>query len=497
MNRPIRRVAAAIGVLMLALLLNLNYVQVVKSSSYRNNPDNARVLLDEYSRQRGSIIVQGSAVASSVKTNDRLKYLRTYPKGKLYANLTGYYSFYYGSSNLESTESSLLTGDDDRLFTSRFTDLITGRDPRGGNVVLTINAKAQEAAYAAMGNRRGAVVAINPKTGAILAAVSTPSYDPSVLSSHDANSINAYWTQLTKDPSQPMLDRALNQTYPPGSVFKIVDSAAALQHGKSPSSLLPAPDVLTLPGTNGATLSNFDGESCSNNGRTTLAFALTISCNTAFAQLALTLGTSAIKEQAAKFGIDGPPLNVPLPVAASTVGPINDQGALAQSAIGQRDVRITPLQAAMLSAAVANNGVLMKPYLVAQEQAPNLTVLSSATPQVLSTPIDPADNAKLVQMMEDVVNSSAGTGHAAQIPGVTVAGKTGTADTGELDTAANPHAADPDAWFSGFAPAGNPQIAVAVIVENGGVSGSETTGGLAAAPVAAKVIQAYLNSTGR
>lgn len=491
MNRPIRRLGVAVGVLLLALLVNLNFVQVVKSDSYRSNPQNRRVLLDEYARQRGSIVVQGVSIASSVKTADRLKYLRTYVNGPVYANLSGYYSLFYGTSAIEAADNSLLSGADNRLFVSRFTALLTGRDPAGGNVVLTINRKAQEAAYKAMDGRAGSVVALDPGTGAILAAVSTPSYDPGQLSSHSPDAIQAAYTKLAKDPGQPLLNRAFGQLYPPGSVFKVVVAAAALAKGRTPASLLAAPDRLKLPQTK-ITLQNFAGESCGGNGKVTLDRALTISCNTAFAKLGMDLGDSAVREQAAEFGIDDQSYAVPLDVAASTIGPIIDQAALAQSSIGQRDVRVTALQAAAIAATVANGGVLMRPYLVAQELAPNLSVLASTSPQQQATAMTAAHASQLATMMEHVVTQ--GTGTAAQIPGVRVAGKTGTADTGEKTKDGRDQ--PPHAWFSGFAPVDQPKIAVAVVIENGGVTGSETTGGKAAAPVAAAVIKAYLDAIG-
>ena len=492
MNRPIRRVGAALGVLLLALLINLNVVQFFRASGYRDNPQNRRILLDDYGRQRGRLVVSGVAIATSVKTSDRLKYLRKYPQGPEYAGLTGYDSLVFGKTGMEQASSAWLSGDANGLFTERLSDLLTGRDPRGGDVVLTINAKAQDAAYKAMGSHVGAVVAIDPKTGAILAAVSTPSYDPSTLTTHSPNSILAAYKKLSTAKNAPMLNRAFDQLYPPGSVFKVVDTAAALARGRIASTVIPAPTKLLLPGTN-TYLHNYGGETCSRSGKMSLDAALTISCNTAFAKLALSLGTPAIRDQAAAFGINDQPATMPLNVVASTVGEVPDQAALAQAAIGQRNVRITPLQAAAMVAAVANKGVLMKPYLVAQELAPNLSVQQTASPQAQSTAMSTANAAALTTMMEHVV--SRGTGTPAQIPGVVVAGKTGTADTGLTTAAGKPEA--PDAWFAGFAPAAKPEIAVAVIVENAGSSTNEITGGKVAAPIAAAVIKAYLDSVGR
>ena len=492
MNRPIRRVGAALGVLLLALLINLNVVQFFRASGYRDNPQNRRILLDDYSRERGRLVVSGVAIATSVKTSDRLKYLRKYPQGPEYAGLTGYDSLVFGTTGMEQASSSWLSGDANGLFTERLSDLLTGRDPRGGDVVLSINNKAQDAAYKAMGSHVGAVVALDPKTGAILAAVSTPSYDPSVLTTHSPNSIIAAYKKLSTAKNDPMLNRAFDQLYPPGSVFKVVDAAAALAHGRTAKTVIAAPTKLLLPGTN-TYLRNYGGESCSRAAKMSLEAALTISCNTAFAKLALSLGTSTIRDQAAAFGINDQTASVPLNVVASTVGEVPDQAALAQAAIGQRNVRITPLQAAAMVAAVANKGVLMKPYLVAQELAPNLSVQLTATPQAQSTAMSPGNAAALTTMMEDVVTN--GTGKPAQIPGVAVAGKTGTADTGLTTASGKPEA--PDAWFAGFAPAAKPEIAVAVIVENAGTSNNEITGGKVAAPIAAAVIKAYLDSVGR
>lgn len=490
MNVNTRRVASALAVLLVALLVNLTIVQIFEGPSLSANPANRRPLLAEYSRQRGPIVVGGTAVAQSVPTNDTLKYLREYPQGPVYAPATGYYSLYYGTSGIERAENGVLSGSDARLFGTRLNDILTGRDPKGGRVDLTLNPQAQTAAYQALvqAKVRGAVVAIDPTTGAILAAASTPSYDPSQLSSHDPNAITAYYKQLQADPGQPMLNRAFNQTYPPGSTFKIVDSAAALQDGLTPTSQVESPNVYTLPGST-TTLQNFQGESCG--GATiTLQQALTISCNTAFAIETVKLGKAKLAAKAAQFGFDGKGFTMPLPVTPSTIGPVVDQAALAQTGIGQRDVRMTPLQGAMMAAAVANRGVLMQPYLVQRELAPDLSVISETKPKVRATVLTPSQADELNQMMVSVV--AKGTGTHAQIPGVTVAGKTGTADTGLTSFSGN----IPDAWFVGYAPAASSKIAVAVVVEGAGSPPGATTGGDRSAPIAKAVMQAYLSSQG-
>lgn len=581
MNRPIRKVSVAIGVLFVALFVNLNVVQVLQGNSYRDDPNNRRVLLNEYSNPRGQIVVSRNNIAESKKTNDELKYLRTYADGPVYAPVTGYYSFIYGTSGMEDAENGVLTGDDTRLFGTKLAGLLTGRDPKGGSVQLTINSAAQEAAFKAMGNRRGAVVALDPQTGGILAAVSTPSWDPNQLSSHNSDAIiRAYHcysplntTQLPNetdaafkvrirksivaqiaerektcakvpdDPTAlykadpyndgPFLNRAFRQVYPAGSVFKVIDAAAALSLPTpiTPTTRVPAPNSYwplepqrtSKCTTSGPCVENFNGETCDNGKTATLAFALAKSCNTAFSKLTVDKITGkTLATEAHKFGLDAPyagdgapdfcdppAFTTPLSVCRSSPGSLQDLSSpdtLAQTAIGQHDVGITPLQAAMISAAVANNGTLMQPYLVDKELRPDLSVLKATPPKQLSQVIDPTLDGDLISMMEGVVNggpgvpSSVATGTAAAIddPNVKVGGKTGTADhcASNAKTCPPPHA-----WFTGFAlEKGVPKIAVAVIIEDGGVRGDEaapgTTGGLAAAPVAKRVIEAYLKSNG-
>ncbi len=485
MNRPLRRVALACIVMFGLLLTQANWVQVVKGKEYRNDPRNQRVLLRIYERQRGAILVgNGSsraAVAESVATKDALKYLRTYPAAGLYAPVTGFASLVYGYTGVERLQQEVLSGEDERLLVRRLSDYITGRTVQGGSVVLTINPKAQQAAYQAMRGKHGAVVALDPRTGAVLAMVSTPSYDPSVLTTHDRTKITGAYQRLLKDPADPLVNRAVERTYPPGSTFKLVTAAAALDAGYGPTSRLSSPTVLDLPGTT-ADLGNFGGEHCGNGRTTTLADALRISCNTAFASLGMTLGQDRVRQQAEAFGFGTGGLRVPQPVASSVFPDDLTKAQTAQSSIGQYDVRVTPLQMAMVAAGIANDGVVMKPYLVQRVQAPDLSTLAVAKPEVLHQAVSPQVAAQLTRMMELVVSS--GTGTSARIAGTAVAGKTGTAQHGQ--------GAAPHAWFVGFAPANDPQVAVAVLVEDGGTLGSEATGGRVAAPIAKRVMQAVL-----
>ncbi|MBW8766538.1 MAG: penicillin-binding protein 2 [Geodermatophilales bacterium] len=480
MNAPLRRVAISVLVLFTLLILNVNYIQVVRADKLRKDPSNTRVLAQEYDRERGSIVVAGNAIASSKPTGDRYRYLREYPEGPVYAGVTGYYSpILYGNTGLERVENDILSGSDPRLTLRRLTDLFTGRDPAGGDVVLTLDPAAQQAAMKGLDGVTGAVVALEPSTGKILALASTPTFDPNQLSSHDPAAIRAYAQKLNDTHPDPRSNQAIDQRYSPGSIFKVIVSAAALSTGDyTPTTPIPAPDLLTLPGTN-TTMENFNGESCNGGADQPLIDALTISCNTAFAELGIHLGEDRIRKAAEAFGIDEKGFEMPLPVAPSKLGDIANDAQLGVTSIGQQDVQLTPMQGAMIAAAVANKGLLMKPYLVDQVQAPDLTVVDQTDPKELSQAVSPEVAAQLTEMMTSVVDH--GTGRRAQIDGVQVAGKTGTAEN-----AANDHS-----WFIGFAPADHPKIAVAVFIRNGG-----KTGGDISAPIARQVMEAYLNGQG-
>jgi peptidoglycan glycosyltransferase len=483
MNAPIRRLSFVVALLFSALLISSTWIQFVSAQELDGRPDNRRTLLESYSRERGAILVGGSPVAVSVPSKDELKYVRTYPSGKLYSQVSGYYSFTYGAGGgLEGTEDALLSGRSDKLFYRRVIDMLTGKVPSGASVELTINPKAQQAADKALGNQRGAVVALDPSTGAILAMVSHPQYDPTTLSSHNFNAVAKSWKSLNADPLKPSLNRAIAELYPPGSTFKLVTAAAALSSGKfTEESQIPGPASLDLPLTN-VDLPTDDHRPCGPGNKTSLTHALEISCNSAFGWLGMDLGADKLRQQAAKFGF-GDALRVPMRVEPSSFPAELDAPGTAQSAIGQRDVRVTPLQMAMVSAAIANKGTVMRPYLVKGSQNSDLDVIDKTEPGELSQAITPDVAAALTRMMVTVVKS--GTGTHAQTPGITVAGKTGTAQT---QPGKPPHA-----WFTAFAPAENPQIAVAVIVENGGKLGNEAFGGTLAAPIARQVIEAVLN----
>ncbi|WP_222195681.1 peptidoglycan D,D-transpeptidase FtsI family protein [Modestobacter italicus] len=481
MNAPLRKVAISVLVLFTLLIVNVNVIQVIRADDLRDNPRNTRVLTEEYDQQRGAIVVAGNEIASSVETDNSLTYLRTYADGPLYAPVTGYYSVLFGNTGIERAENDVLRGTDDRLFGRRLADIFTGRDLSGGNVELTLDPAAQQAAMEGLAGVTGAVVALDPSTGAVLALASTPTFDPNQLSSHDPDAMRAYAEQLDEQGIEPTVNQAITERYPAGSIFKVIVSAAALASGDyTPETVIPAPQDYTLPGTNTG-LENFGGAACSPSGEQPLIDALTISCNTAFAQLGIDLGEDAVRSMAEAFGINGEGFEIPLQVEDSTIGDIEDDAALGQTSIGQRDVALTPMQAAMIAATVANDGTLMKPFLVDSIQAPDLTVIDQTDPEEMAEPISDDVAAQLTEMMTSVVEN--GSGRRARISGVTVAGKTGTAETGTD--------ADDHNWFIGFAPAEDPQIAVAVFVKNGGGTGGDTS-----APIARSVIEAHLGGGG-
>lgn len=482
MNVPVLRLSRLIAVLFAALLVASTVIQFVQAPSLRALPENRRTVLDNYGRERGSIILGDQALAKSVRTDDELGQLRQYPEARPYSHVTGYYSALVGAAALEATEDGLLSGSSDSLFYRRVTDLLTGRTPSGANVVVTIDERAQAAATRGLGNQRGAVVALNPKTGAILAMVSHPEYDPNVLTSHDLSTVQRNWQELNADPTKPLVNRAISgNLYPPGSVFKIVTASAALSTGTiTENTAIPAPGTMALPDTT-VGLPNYDRQPCGPNNETTLQRAMEISCNTAFGWLGLRMGAQALHDQAAKFGF-GETLTVPMRVTASTVPATMNRPQTAQAAIGQYDVRVTPLQVAMVSAAIANGGTVMRPYLVSSTLASNLDVLEETSPQRLSQAVSPEIAATLTRMLVATVDE--GTGTPARIPGVQVAGKTGTAQQGE--------GRPPHAWFTSFAPADDPQVAVAVVVEDGGNAGSEAAGGRLAGPIAKAVMEAVV-----
>lgn len=487
MNAPIRRLAVLCFALFTTILISTTWIQFVRASEFNEDPRNSRTLIERAGRERGPIVASQVVLAESLPADDRYKFQRNYPEGPMYAHVTGYSTILPSATGLESEMGDVLTASGDKFFVRNISDMLTGREAKGDRVELTIVPKLQKAAWDALGDQRGAVVAIEPSTGNILAMVSKPSFNPNTLSAHDSSEVRKAHKALLKDPARPFDNRAIaGRQYPPGSVFKLITAAAALQTGTvSTDTQINAPTVLELPQTT-AKLGNSGGGSCSSTGTTTLAEALRISCNTAFAQLGLDMGAGSLTKQAEAFGF-GQEFRIPLRVTPSTLGKNMDLPQTAQSAIGQFEDRVTPLQVAMVSAGIANDGVVMEPKLVKSVLGPDLSITEQPSPKVFNNQAISKDTATTLRdMMRDVVQS--GTGKSARIKGLAVAGKTGTA---QHEPGAPPHA-----WFTAFAPAGSgqkAQIAVAVVVERGGEAGDQASGGRTAAPIAKKVMEAMFS----
>jgi penicillin-binding protein A len=506
MDRQIRRVGIAIVVLFAMLFAQLAYVQVFAADRIENNAANtARQIIAEYRTQRGAILsADGRLLAVSRPTTGALyRYQRRYPQGPLFAAITGYYSRQYGRSGLEQSMNAYLSGTAPELAASTFTDLLLGRPKQGGSVVTTLLPSLQEAAQQALGSLPGAVVAMDPATGDILAMVANPTYDPNKLSGGSADQVTKYWSQLIADPDKPLISRAKDELYLPGSTFKMITASGALENGYGPLSMWPNPHQLPLPLTSNS-IENFGNELCLGGvSQVAMADAFRESCNVTFAEIGLKLGAEKLAAQARAYGFcpTDPPAQVtcisptipfvmpfqtgrfPIPEYFQKNTPL-----LAYSAIGLDNDLTNPLHMALVTSAIANGGNEMQPRLVTQIRDPEGRVVRSFPPVAYGTPISAKSAAEMRQMMIGVVN--AGTGYSAQIPGIQVAGKTGTATNGPGKA--------PNAWFDAFAPAGPgdvPRIAVAVIVLDGGSLGSEATGGRVAAPIAKLVIEAYCRIT--
>lgn len=483
MNAPLRRVGVVVLALFGLLFINLNWVQAYKSNDYRTSQYNGRVQLSDYQRQRGVIAdANGVALASSVATTEQLKYLRKYPYGPAFAPVTGYRPVNLAATGIENAENDFLSGNTDAQIGDRLADLFSNSQRPGGNVLLTIDKSVQQTAYDdlvhnGVGVKIGAAVAIDPATGKILALASFPSYDPNDLTTHDTGAALDAFNKLNNDPENPLLNHATMDTYPPGSTFKVIVSAAALSTGAyTPSTVIPAgPFYTPIPG-GGYTMKN-DVPSICPQPEVTLISALTQSCNTGYAQLGVKLGSAALKAEAQAFGFEDDSLtlagtgNGTMGVVASHTGSMltpsgnDDANEVAQSSIGQFEVRMTPLMGAMIAATVANGGVQMRPYLIDKLQSPDLKTTYTSQPSVLRTPITGPVATALQQMMISVVQN--GTGRRAQIVGYDVGGKTGTAENA---TGGNNHG-----WFIGFAMKdGKPIAAVAVFLANAGDIGSRT-----------------------
>ncbi|PTT22370.1 cell division protein FtsI [Microbacterium sp. HMWF026] len=483
MTRELRRLSIVMLAMFLALFASTSIIQVVQANALTNTSGNTRALYDSYEVQRGSIIASGTPIAQSVPSDDVYSWQRQYTDAAMWAPVTGYMNPVLDSRTaIEQAENSVLSGQDSNQFFSRIDRAITGQAPRGSNVELSVDATVQKAAWDALGDLQGAVVAIEPSTGRILAMVSKPSFDTNALASHDTASVDAAYDQLVADSSKPLDNRAIaGDLNPPGSTFKLVVASAALASGRyTPDSAFPNLAAYTLPQSTNV-VSNAGGGACGEGETVTIATALRLSCNIPFAELAVELGDDAIRAEAEKYGFNAT-FTMPLQSTASTYPASPNAPQTALSGFGQGDVRATPLQMAMVSAGIANGGVVMNPRMVDRVIGTDLSVTDQGADSEFGRALEPDIAAQMVSMM--TANVQDGAASNATIDGVRVAGKTGTAENDS-----RPYTL----WFTGFAPADDPRVAVAVVVENGGGRGQNGSGNEIAAPIAKKVMEAVLS----
>lgn len=481
MNRQIKRISTAVVIMFLSLFVGSTFNQVVRADLLYDDSRNLRATYESYKTKRGSILVSGLAIVESVAINTDYRYLRQY-SSPIYSPVTGFFSVFGTATGIERANNDFLTGQSSSQFFEQINALLDGKPVTGAAVELTLDGELQQLAWDALGEKTGAVVALDPKTGRILAMVSKPSYDANLLTEQDFDAYRDSFDKLDQDETQPLVNRAIaGDMNPPGSVFKLVVAAAALESGEfAAETQVPNPTVFTLPGTT-TQIRNSGGSNCGGGESVSMELALARSCNIPFAQIGITLGDDRIRAQAELFGFNSQ-VSIPLQAAASTYPADLDSPQTALSAFGQFDVRATPLQVAMVTAAIANQGVLLQPQLISRIVASNLNVLSEPAPRVFSSPISRETAAILTRMM--VTSVSAGAASNAGIEGVAVAGKTGTAENGDEQ----PYTL----WFTGFAPATDPEIVVAVVIENGGGLGQNGTGNQLAAPIGRELIRNWL-----
>ena len=483
MTKELRRLSILMLLMFLALFASTSVIQVVQAETLAENSRNTRALYDSYEVQRGSIIASGAAIASSVASDDVYSWQRVYVDGDMWAPVTGYINPALGAATgIEQAMNQELSGTAGAQFLARIDRIITGQPPRGSNVELTLDAAVQRAAYDALGDLQGAVIAIEPATGRVLAMVTSPSYDTNLLASHNTGEVNDVYDALDADPTHPLFNRAIGgDLNPPGSTFKLVVASAALASGDyTPSSTLPNPASYQLPQSS-SVVSNASGGACGPGDTVTIADALRLSCNIPFAELAVQLGDTAIREEAEKYGFNTS-FAMPVDSTASSYPRGLDDPQTALTGFGQGQVTATPLQMAMVSAGIANEGVVMNPRMVDQVIGADLSVEQTFDNTEFGRALEADIAAELVAMMVANVNDGAASG--ATIDGVDVGGKTGTAENGSDQ----PYTL----WFTGFAPAENPEVAVAVVVEDGGGQGQSGSGNTLAAPIAKKVMEAVL-----
>ncbi|WP_121258770.1 peptidoglycan D,D-transpeptidase FtsI family protein [Nocardioides ferulae] len=492
MNKPIRTIATFCLLLFVALLANATYLQYVAADELADDPRNRRVIEAAYSRERGAILVGRTPVAESVESDDKYEFQRVYDQPLRYAHVTGFFSF-FSQTGVEQSQNAVLSGDDERLFVTKLVDLLRNDSQAGGSVQLTLDAAAQDAAYEGIqglaessgGPVQASVVALEPSTGKVLAMVSSPTFDPNELASHDLSAVDDTYKSLDRDESQPLLNRAIQTTLPPGSTFKVLTAAAAIEKGLyDAGDQVPGGATFQLPQTSGDSgLIDNEGRDC---GTTRIPFtqALAQSCNTTFARLAIEVGADDMLEIAEKFGFnDGDYLRDLGPQAASNFPDDMNEPNTGQAGIGQFEVQASPLQMAMVVAGIANQGTVMRPYVVDEVQSPDYDVIDKIDPEEYSDAVSATTASEVTKLMVETVDN--GTASPAAIEGISVAGKTGTAQSGIDDV-------PPYAWFVSFAPAEDPEVAVAVMIQKANIDRGEIAGGVLGGPIAKAIMEAVI-----
>lgn len=474
MIKPIRKLTSVVLLMFLALFGASTGIQVITADALYGDSRNVRTSYDSYETLRGAILVESSPIAGSEEVDDAYRYQRYY-ESEIYSHLTGYFSLFQGSTAIEQELNNYLAGQSSAQFFEQINAVLAGTPISGANVELSIDAEIQQVAWDALGNNKGSVVVLDPKTGEIKAMVSKPGFDANLLASHSFASSSAAYEKLLNDPDKPLTNRSISgDLYHPGSVFKLVVAAAALESGIEPDSEYDNPTVLQLPNSI-RFISNATRTPCGEGETVSLSYALINSCNIPFAEIGLDVGANALRAQAELFGF-GKELSMPLTVTPSIFPEELDPALLALTSFGQYDTRATPLQMAMVTSAIANQGVLMQPQLIKRVVSSNLELIEQPEARVFSSPISQRTAGLLTQMMFESVEN--GTTTNAQISGLAVAGKTGTAENGPTD----PYTL----WFTGFAPAEDPQLVVAVAVEGADQNG---TGNQLAAPIGRQILR--------
>ena len=481
MNKELKRVSLVVAAMFISLFISATLLQGVNTEALADDPRNVRNIYESYKTQRGPILVDGKPIAKSIPSDNAYRYLRVY-EDDIYSAVTGYFSVFRGATGIESAANSYLSGQSSSQFFEQVNAVLSGNPVTGAAVELTIDPKLQQAAWDALGSYRGALIAIDPVTGNILAMVSKPGFDANKIAGHSSKKVTENYDALQADDANPLINKTIGgDLYHPGSVFKLVVAAAALESGEyTNKSTFENPVSVQLPNSTSEVF-NSSRRACGSGSNVTLIYAMRFSCNVPFVELGLALGQDRLRAQAELFGF-GKQIRVPMLATPSIFPEEMDEAQLGLSSFGQYDVRVSPLQMALISASIANGGLMMQPNLIESVISPNLSVISAPEPEVLAQPITAATaDALKKQMVQSVTRGVASN---ASVSGFKVAGKTGTAENGEGERVT--------LWFTGFAPATNPRVAIALVIEDGGGRDSGASGNATAAPVARSFFQAVL-----